>query len=67
MWSLVNKIVIPLLLYAIQIWGCKSLVCVKIVQNQDFKNVFKPNIAVRGECGRYQIRITALFNVVKYW
>ena len=72
LWTLFDHMVLPILTYGSQIWGCDTAKCVEQVQNKFCKFLLKlpnqaVNVAVRGECGRLPIKVTATLNVLKYW
>jgi len=72
LWILFDKMVLPILTYGSEIWGCDTHACIERVQNNYCKYVLKlptntTNIAVRGECGRYSIKTVTMLHVLKYW
>jgi len=70
--SLFDKLVLPILLYGAEIWGCTTHKSIETVHIKFLKYVLglplsAPNASVLGECGRYPIRIQAILSSVKYW
>ena len=70
--NLFDKLVLPILLYGSEIWGCDVHKCIEMVHVKFLKYVLglplnAPNAAVIGECGRYPIRMYAAMRAVKYW
>jgi len=70
--NLFDKLVLPILLYGAEIWGCTTHNSIETVHTKFLKYVLglplsAPNASVLGECGRYPIRIQAVLHSVKYW
>jgi hypothetical protein len=72
LWTLFDHMVLPILTYGSQIWGCDTVKCIEQVQDKYCKYLLKlpnqaVNVAVRGECGRLPVKVTATLYVLKYW
>lgn len=72
LFRLFDKLILPILLYGSEIWGCNTHKSVEAVQSKFLKYVLNvplsaPNAAVLGESGRYPIGVDATMRAVKYW
>jgi hypothetical protein len=72
LWTLFDKMVLPILMYGSEIWGVDTHECIERVQSKLCKYVLKvpintANVAVRGECGRYCVKTITMLKVLKYW
>jgi len=72
LFKLFDKLILPILFYGSEIWGCNPHKCIETVQIKFLKYVLNvplsaPNAAVLGDCGRYPVAIHANLRAVKYW
>ena len=67
--NLFDKLIIPILLYGSEIWGCNTHKCIEYVHIKFLKYVLglptsAPNAAVISEFGRYPIAVHAFIRAV---
>ena len=70
--NLFDKMVVPILTYGAEIWGCNVHVSIERVQTKCIKWVLglpwcTPNTAIYGECGRLPLKVLCTIKTVKYW
>ena len=71
-FKIFDSCVLPILLYASEIWGFQSYKSIENIQVKACKNflgvsIHTTNVAVMGECGRYPIHVNTVIRCVKYW
>jgi hypothetical protein len=69
---LFDKMILPILLYAAEIWGFSARRSIEQVQIKFYKCILglppqTSNVAVLGECGRYPISILYRTRCIKFW
>ena len=70
--QLFDKMIVPILVYAAEIWGCNSYEYIerihrKFLRQQLGVSSSTSNIVVYGETGRYPLSVIYLVKCVKYW
>ena len=71
-WELFDRMVMPILMYAAEIWGFNVNPCLEQVQISYCKFVLRvptstSNAAVLGECGRSPLAVKCTLKVINFW
>ena len=71
-FKIFDSCVLPILLYASEIWGIQSYKSIENIQVKACKkllgvSIHTANVAAVGECGRYPIHVNTVLRCVKYW
>ena len=72
LFSLFDKMVVPIIMYGAEVWGTEYRHCIERVQLKFCKYVLgvgsqAPDVTVLGECGRYPMFVLYYTKVIKYW
>ena len=72
MWNVFDTKIKPVVHYGAEIWGYNDSPEIERVQTNMCKSILKinskvPSISLRGELGRYPLKINRLLTIIRYW
>ena len=70
--GLYDQLVVPVLLYGCEIWGCNNLSGLELFQRKFLKNLlqvskYTANCIIYGETGRHELETTISLRMINFW